>query len=55
MCYNFASASLFWFFGCEACGILTPQARMEPVPSALEGQVSTTAPPRERLGKASCS
>ena len=23
---------MFWFFGCEACGILTPWPRIEPTP-----------------------
>ena len=29
-------------FGHEACGILAPQPRMEPIPCALEGKVLTT-------------
>ena len=38
---------LFWFFGCEACGILAPQLEMEPACPALEGKVLATEP----LGK----
>ena len=33
---------MFWFFGCEACGILIPWPGIEPVPPALEGEVLTT-------------
>ena len=36
---------MFWFFGHEACGILTPQPGIEPAPPALEGKVLTTGPP----------
>ena len=36
---------VFWFFGCEACGILAPWPRIKPTPPALEGKVSTTGPP----------
>ena len=35
----------FWFCGHKACGILTPQPGIEPVPSALEGEVLMTGPP----------
>ena len=35
----------FWFFGCEAHGILAPQPGIEPTPSALEGEVLNTGPP----------
>ena len=38
---------LFWFFGCEACGILAPPPGIEPTSTALEGEVLTTGP----LGK----
>ena len=31
---------MFWLFGPEACGI-------QPTPSALEGEVLTTGPPRK--------
>ena len=34
----------FWFFGPEACGILVPSPGIEPVPSALEGEVLSTGP-----------
>ena len=33
---------MFWIFGHEACGILVPQPRIEPIPPALEGEVLTT-------------
>ena len=36
---------MFWFFGCEACGIPAPRPGTEPAPSALEGEVSTTGLP----------
>ena len=36
---------MFWFFGCEACGILAPPPRIEPAPPALEGEVLTTGQP----------
>ena len=36
---------MFWFFGHEACGILAPRPGIEPVPSALEGEVLTTGLP----------
>ena len=35
---------MFWFFGQEAHGILVPRPRIEPTPSALEGQVLITSP-----------
>ena len=35
------------FFGPKACGALGAQPGMGPVPSALEGKILTTAPPRE--------
>ena len=38
---------MFWFFGWEACGILALQSRMEPILSALEGEIITTGPPRK--------
>ena len=38
---------MFWFFGCEACGIFAPQTGTEPTPSGLKGEGSTTGP----LGK----
>ena len=33
---------LFYVFGYQACGILASWPRMEPTPSALEGEVLTT-------------
>ena len=36
---------MFWFFGHEALGTLTPWPRIEPAPPALEGEVLTTGPP----------
>ena len=37
---------MFWFIGCQECGILAPQPGIEPVvPPALEGEVLTTGPP----------
>jgi len=40
---------LFMFFGCKACGILTPHSGIKPVPLALEGEISTTGPPGKSL------
>ena len=37
---------MFWFFGCEACGIVAPHPGTDPIPPALEGEVLTTAPLR---------
>ena len=36
---------MFWFFGCEACGILAPWPGIEPALPVLEGEVLTTGPP----------
>ena len=36
---------MFWFCGCEACGVLAPRPGIEPLPPALEGEVLTTEPP----------
>ena len=36
---------MFWFFGHEACGILSPLPGIKPSPPALEGEVLTTGPP----------
>ena len=36
---------MFWFFGHEACGNLSPQPGIEPTPPALESKVLTTGPP----------
>ena len=41
---------MFWFFGCEACGILGLRPGIEPTPPALEGTVLTTGPPGKSLG-----
>ena len=41
---------MFWFFlGHKACEILAPQPGIEPVPSALEGEVLITGPPGKSL------
>jgi len=40
---------MFWFVGCEACGILAPGQGVEPAPPALEGQVLATGPPGKSL------
>ena len=37
----------FSFFGCKACGILTPQPGIEPAPPSLKGKVLTTGEPEE--------
>ena len=36
---------MFWLFGCKACGMLNPQARIEPIPPALDGEAFTTRLP----------
>ena len=40
---------MFWFFGCEACGILAPKPGTEPASPALKGDVLTTGPPGKSL------
>ena len=41
---------MFWVFFChKACGILAPPPGIEPAPSALEGEVSTTGLPGKPL------
>ena len=45
---------MFWFFGCEACGILAPSPGVETMPPALEGGVLTTGPPGTSLTYVSC-
>ena len=40
---------MLWSFGHEACWILAPWPRIEPVPHALEGNVPTTGPPGKSL------
>ena len=42
-CFSF----IFWFFGCEARGILVPQPGIKPTPTALEGIVLTTGLSRQ--------
>ena len=45
---------MFWFFSCEAYGILAPQPGTEPAPPALEGEVLHTGlTTRQVLGQAS--
>ena len=36
---------MFWFFGCEGCGILAPQPVIKLRPPAVEGQVLNIGPP----------
>ena len=36
---------MFWFFGCEACGILASRPGISPAPPALEDKALTTGPP----------
>ena len=36
---------MFWFFGCEACGVLAPKPEIVPAHPALEGKVLATGPP----------
>ena len=40
---------MFWFFGLEACGILTPRPGIKPTPNPLEAEVLTTGPPGKSL------
>ena len=40
---------MFWFFGCETCGILAPQPGIEHATPALEGEVLTTGLPGKSL------
>ena len=40
---------MFWFFGCEACGILVPRPGIKPVPPALQGEILTTGLLRKSL------
>ena len=42
---------MFWFLGCEGCGILAPQPGIEPAPPPLEGKVLTTGLPGKSLSK----
>ena len=43
--FTTAFCLVFYVFGHEACGILTPQPEIEPTHPALEGNVLTTWPP----------
>ena len=45
ICYDIASVLCSLFFGQKACGILSPQPRIEPTTPALEGKVPTTETP----------
>ena len=45
-CFGF----MFWFFGCEACGILAPQSDIKLALPALEGKVFT-GPPEKKSRK----
>ena len=38
---------MFWFFGHEARGILTPLSATQSLPFAPEGEILTTGPPRK--------
>ena len=38
---------MFWFFGHEACELFAPWSGIEPVPSALEGEVLTAGLPEK--------
>ena len=40
---------MFWDFGCEASGILTPQPGAKPFLTALEGEVLATGLPGKSL------
>ena len=44
---------MFWFFGCEACGILVLWPGIKPAPPALEGEVLTAGPPGKSQNSAS--
>ena len=39
----------FYFFGHDACGILTPWPGIEPIPLVLESEVLTTGLPGKSL------
>ena len=47
ICYN--SVSMFWYFGCEAGGLLAPWPGIEPTFPALEGKDWSTGPPGKAL------
>ena len=40
---------MFWFFGHEACGILSSRPGIKPATPALESKISTTGPPGKSL------
>ena len=40
---------MFWFSGCEACGILALWPGIKPAPPALEGKILTTGLPGKSL------
>ena len=42
---------MFWDFGCEASGILTPQPGAKPFLTALEGEVLATLKKKKNLEK----
>ena len=42
-CYNTASISMLWIFGCKACGSSVPRPGIKPTSPALEGEVLTSA------------
>ena len=41
---QYCFCSMFWFLGCETCGILAPQPGTDPAPHALEIDVLTSGP-----------
>ena len=49
ICFSLLPLFTFWFFGCEACGILAPWPGIEPLPPLLKGEVLTTGPPGKSL------
>ena len=45
--FQYCFCFMFWFFVCEACGILAPKPGIEPAPPALEGEILTAGPPEK--------
>ena len=43
---------MFWFFGHEVYGILSPQPGIKPVPLALEGEILTIELQKKSQGQA---
>ena len=43
--WQYCFCCMFWFFGHEAGGILSPQSEIEPTPPAREGELLTTGSP----------